>query len=91
MTEPRDDDSPLVAAARAGSREALGRALEIHRHYLLAIAERQLDPDLRSKGGASDLVQETFLEAQRDFAQFGGGSGLLPKNWSSRNGSPSVD
>jgi RNA polymerase sigma-70 factor (ECF subfamily) len=74
MTEPSDDAGRLVAAARAGSREALGRALEDCRRYLLAIAERQLDPDLRSKGGASDLVQETFLEAQRDFARFQGSS-----------------
>jgi RNA polymerase sigma-70 factor (ECF subfamily) len=41
---------------------------------LIAIAERQLDPELRSKGGASDLVQETFLEAQRDFERFQGSS-----------------
>jgi RNA polymerase sigma-70 factor (ECF subfamily) len=74
MTEPADDDGRLLAAARAGSREALGRALEGCRRYLLAIAERQLDPDLRAKGGASDLVQETFLEAQRDFAHFQGSS-----------------
>jgi RNA polymerase sigma-70 factor (ECF subfamily) len=30
--------------------------------------------ELQAKGGASDLVQETFLEAQRDFAQFAGES-----------------
>ncbi len=29
---------------------------------------------MRAKGGASDLVQETFLEAQRNFAQFRGKS-----------------
>jgi RNA polymerase sigma-70 factor (ECF subfamily) len=74
MTGPGEDDDRLVAGARAGSREALGRALENCRRYLLAIAERQLDPDLRSKGGASDLVQETFMEAHRDFARFQGSS-----------------
>jgi RNA polymerase sigma-70 factor (ECF subfamily) len=74
MAEPADDDGRLVSAARAGSREALGRALEHCRRYLLAIAERHLDPDLRAKGGASDLVQETFLEAQRDFVRFRGSS-----------------
>jgi RNA polymerase sigma-70 factor, ECF subfamily len=74
MTEPPDDESRLLAAAHGGSREALGRALEGCRRYLLAIAERQLDPELRSKGGASDLVQETFLEAQRNFARFQGSS-----------------
>ena len=63
-----------LAAARAGSREALGQALQACRGYLLLLAERELDPDLRAKGGASDLVQETFLEAQKDFAHFQGNS-----------------
>jgi RNA polymerase sigma-70 factor (ECF subfamily) len=80
MTEPSDDDDRLVPA-RAGSREALGRALEDCRRYLLSIAERQLDPDLRAKGGASDLVQETFLEAQRDFAGFRGDSPEELRAW----------
>jgi RNA polymerase sigma-70 factor (ECF subfamily) len=71
MAEPRDDS---LAAARAGSAEALGQALEANRDYLLLIAGRELDPDLRAKGGASDLVQETFLEAQRDFTHFHGDS-----------------
>ncbi len=74
MTHPANDADGQLAAARAGSREALGGVLEDCRRYLLAIAERQLDPELRAKGGASDLVQETFLEAQRDFARFEGAS-----------------
>ena len=51
---------------------ALLRPEEFFRAYLLAIANRQIDTELRAKGGASDIVQETFLEAQRDFGQFGG-------------------
>jgi RNA polymerase sigma-70 factor, ECF subfamily len=74
MTQPANDAEHQFAAARAGSREALGGILEGCRRYLLAIAERQLDRELRAKGGASDLVQETFLEAQRDFARFQGTS-----------------
>ncbi len=61
-----------LGAARNGSPEALGQLLEGFRQYLLLVANRQLPPDLRPKVGASDLVQETFLEAQRDFAQFHG-------------------
>ena len=38
------------------------------------VAQQELSPELRSKGGASDLVQETFLEAQRDFGRFRGDS-----------------
>lgn len=63
-----------LAAARAGSKEALGEALEACRGYLLLVAQRELDPNLQAKGGASDLVQETFLEAQRDFPRFVGQS-----------------
>src|SRR4051812_46573127 len=61
-----------LPAARNGSGEALGEALEACRVYLQAIAERELNPELRAKGGASDLVQQTFLEAQQDFGQFHG-------------------
>jgi RNA polymerase sigma-70 factor (ECF subfamily) len=38
------------------------------------VANKELDPKLQAKGGASDLVQQTFLEAQRDFARFRGDS-----------------
>src|SRR5262249_24826853 len=48
------------------------RAMEDCRRYLLGIAERELDADLRAKGGASDLVQETFIDAQKLFARFEG-------------------
>src|SRR5262249_31762968 len=52
----------------------VGQLLEACRGYLLLIAQEELDPDLRAKGSAADLVQETFLEAQRDFGQFHGTS-----------------
>jgi RNA polymerase sigma-70 factor (ECF subfamily) len=72
MASPEETAGDLLAAARAGSREALGRLLEACRNYLLVIARQELDPGLRAKGGGSDLVQETFLEAQRDFRAFHG-------------------
>jgi RNA polymerase sigma-70 factor (ECF subfamily) len=72
MAEPVTDCGRWLPEARAGSHEALGQALEACRAYLLLIANQQIDPHLRAKGGASDLVQETFLEAQRDFTHFQG-------------------
>jgi RNA polymerase sigma-70 factor (ECF subfamily) len=48
--------------------------LELCRRYLLQVANGELDPQLQAKLGASDIVQETFLEAQRIFARFQGGS-----------------
>jgi RNA polymerase sigma-70 factor (ECF subfamily) len=80
MAEPQDV-ARWLPAARAGSAEALGRALETYRPYLLGVAQRELAPGLRSKGGASDLVQETFLEAQRDFAGFHGASEEELRAW----------
>jgi WD40 repeat protein len=74
VVKPARDASQFLPAARAGSSEALGQALEICRGYLLRVANQGLNADLRAKGGASDLVQETFLEAQRDFGCFQGAS-----------------
>jgi RNA polymerase sigma-70 factor (ECF subfamily) len=72
VTEPAKQAAQWLSAARAGSPEALGRALEACRDYLLRIAQHELGPDLQAKGGASDLVQETVLDAVRDFAHFQG-------------------
>jgi RNA polymerase sigma-70 factor (ECF subfamily) len=72
MGERADNAAQWLAAARAGSPEALGRALEACRGYLLLIAQQELQPELRAKGGASDLVQETFIKAHRHFDRFQG-------------------
>jgi len=61
-----------LPAAKAGSSQALGEILEASRRYLLWVARNELEPDLQAKAGASDMVQMTFLEAQRDFGQFQG-------------------
>jgi RNA polymerase sigma-70 factor (ECF subfamily) len=81
MTGARDELVAWLTAARAGSREDLGRALEACRRYLLLIAGRELAPDLRAKGGASDLVQQTFLEAHQGFGRFEGGSPEEFRGW----------
>jgi RNA polymerase sigma-70 factor (ECF subfamily) len=72
MTEPLRDAARWLPAARAGSREALGELLAAAQQYLLAIARQELDPDLQAKNSPSDLVQETFVEAQQAFGHFHG-------------------
>jgi RNA polymerase sigma-70 factor (ECF subfamily) len=62
----------LLALARAGDGSAFGRLLEHYRAYLDLLARLQIDRRLLGKLGASDVVQETFLEAHRDFAAFRG-------------------
>jgi RNA polymerase sigma-70 factor (ECF subfamily) len=81
MTNPEPDAAHWLPAAQAGSKEALGRMLEACRGYLQRIAGEELDPGLQAKGSASDLVQETLLEACRDFAQFRGESGQQLLAW----------
>jgi RNA polymerase sigma-70 factor (ECF subfamily) len=62
----------LVRAAREGDRSALGELLESFRSYLRLFSDRQLGPDLKQKCGGSDLVQQTFLDAQQAFPRFVG-------------------
>jgi RNA polymerase sigma-70 factor (ECF subfamily) len=72
MADPSPDMARQLADARAGSKAALERMLADCQGYLLAIARRELDPQLQAKGGASDLLQETLFEAYRDFERFQG-------------------
>jgi RNA polymerase sigma-70 factor (ECF subfamily) len=48
--------------------------LESCRRFLLAVANEELPSDLRAKGGASDLVQQTLAAAIRSEHQFRGQS-----------------
>jgi RNA polymerase sigma-70 factor (ECF subfamily) len=81
MNAPTQDFGHWLSAARGGSRDALGQAFEACRRYLLSVAHRQLNHDLQAKGGASDLVQDTFLEAQSSFDHFRGNSEVELRAW----------
>jgi RNA polymerase sigma-70 factor (ECF subfamily) len=62
----------LLAQARAGDDGALGRLLELYRAYLTLLARVQIGRRLQVKADCADVVQETFLEAARQFARFRG-------------------
>lgn len=62
----------LLRQVRDGEDRQLGGLLELYRNYLSLLATAQLDRKLRGRVSASDLVQETMLEAHRDFHQFRG-------------------
>jgi RNA polymerase sigma-70 factor (ECF subfamily) len=66
------DPEGLLRLARAGDGAALGQLLELYRGYLALLARLQIGRRLQGKVDASDLVQDTFLEAHRHFAQFRG-------------------
>jgi RNA polymerase sigma-70 factor (ECF subfamily) len=62
----------LLRWARQGNTDALGRLLETYRIYLRFLARQQIGRRLQGKADPSDLVQEAFLGATRDFKQFRG-------------------
>lgn len=70
----RSTPCDLLTAAQAGSPESLGRLLELYANYLKLLVLSQMDRNLRARVSASDVVQETFFEAHRDFSQFRGAS-----------------
>jgi len=62
----------LIQEARAGDGATLGQLLESYRSYLRLLARIEIGRRLQGKVDASDVVQETFLEAHRHFPSFQG-------------------
>jgi len=62
----------LLDQAKGGADAALGDLLSSYDHYLTLLARVQIGRRLRGKVDPADLVQETFLEAHRQFTRFRG-------------------
>jgi RNA polymerase sigma-70 factor, ECF subfamily len=72
-----DTDMPLNAEqllkqAQAGVPECLGRLMEYYGNYLKLLVAMHLDEKLQARCSPSDVVQETYCEAHRDFKKFQG-------------------
>jgi RNA polymerase sigma-70 factor (ECF subfamily) len=67
-------DVDLLHNAKRGSRSSAGRLLDAYASYLTLLARTQIGAHLRGKVDPGDLVQETFLEAHRQFPHFRGQS-----------------
>src|SRR5262249_56256194 len=72
MTPVGEEPEGLLLGARSGDTAALGRLLEGYRGYLALLARVQISRRLQGKADPADLVQETFLDAHRNFAPFPG-------------------
>ncbi|MBX3412367.1 MAG: sigma-70 family RNA polymerase sigma factor [Pirellulales bacterium] len=66
------DLSASLAAVRGGSNSKLGQLLDAYRDFLLVVATDALDTNVQPKVARSDLVQESLLQAVRDFPRFQG-------------------
>jgi RNA polymerase sigma-70 factor (ECF subfamily) len=71
----------LPDLARQARDAALSRRLEAHRDYLTILARMQIGRRLQGKVDPADVVQETFLHAIRDVAQFRGTSDRELAGW----------
>jgi len=67
-----------LAAARAGDAEARDRLFAACRSYLATAARVHMQRGLRAKVDASDVVQQSLLEAHRGFDGF---AGETPAEW----------
>lgn len=66
------DPGQILEQAKAGDEAALGALLERYRRYLHLLARINLNRRLQAKLDASDVVQEAYLGAYRDFPKFRG-------------------
>jgi RNA polymerase sigma-70 factor (ECF subfamily) len=73
-SEFQSTSDDLLTRAKAGSGESLGRLLQLYANYLKLVVLGQMEHNLRARVSPSDIVQETFYEAHRDFPQFRGAS-----------------
>lgn len=64
--------SELIRRCRQGETGAREQLFARYQHYLYVLAQAQIGKRLRVKCAPSDLVQQTLLEAHRDFGGFQG-------------------
>ncbi len=64
----------LLQQARNGDGGSLGVLLRKYFRYLNSLSHGHLDDRIEIRVSASDIVQETLLEAHRDFSKFSGTS-----------------
>ncbi len=66
------DFGQILDRARLGDHSAIGDLWDLSRRYLLLIANQDLNADMLKKFGASDVVQQSMIIANRKIEQFEG-------------------
>ena len=77
---PADPNDP-IELLRGGDRQGLAALFEQHRERLRRMVELRLDPRLRARLDASDVVQEAFLDVARDLDAYLADPKLPPLLW----------
>jgi len=78
------DWAQLIQAARSGCDVALGAIITELQGYLLSVANQNLGTGLQAKFGASDVVQQSLMEAGKSIETFEGNSEAELRSWLKR-------
>jgi RNA polymerase sigma-70 factor (ECF subfamily) len=81
MDKMLGDQNDPIERLRKGDRQALAALFEQHRERLRRMVELRLDPRLRARLDASDVVQEAFLDVARDLDAYLADPNLPPLLW----------
>lgn len=79
--KPRQDWPQLVDAARNGCDDALSEIITRLQGYLLLIANGQMRENLQAKFGASDIVQNSLVDAHAGIYEFKGTTEAEMRAW----------
>jgi RNA polymerase sigma-70 factor, ECF subfamily len=70
LSEPPDDVQKLVERLKRGDKEALGELFALHEERLRRLIELRLDGRLRGRLSQSDILQDTYIDAQKRLAHY---------------------
>ena len=76
-----DETDQLLAQVICGDAQAINELLERYRAKLRRMVDVYIDPRVAVRADASDVVQETFVAAQRSFDQFRGETEQELRGW----------
>lgn len=74
MSQSSSTSLRLLEQARNGNADSLGLLLRKYFRYLNSLSQGHIDQRIQMRVSPSDIVQETLLEAHRDFKNFVGTS-----------------
>jgi RNA polymerase sigma-70 factor (ECF subfamily) len=81
MDQAPDEVTHLISRLRAGDRQALAELFDCHRQRLRRMVELRMDPRLRARLDASDVLQEAYLDLAGDLEAYRADAKLPPLLW----------
>ena len=81
MDQAPGETTELLDRLRGGDRAALAELFDRHRERLRRMVELRLDPRLRARLDASDVLQEAYLDVARDLPSYLAEASLPPLLW----------